>query len=610
MEEKNNTQIICYGSLKERWQEIEEGFDWQIIAKASNRLKHNRHNDWVFTTIDEIGNLGNIVLYSKYILIHGSGDATLPVIEAVLSEAVGSFYKCAASVHYGGTMPSKVMLFESESHLLRVQLSAGDLVEFGSFPQTAIGETQPLAWRVMEISADGLLLMSKKALMKSDYRNTEAGQVTHWHMIWENSMARMYCNGFFYNTAFTEEQKHAIMPQPVEEGCLDPRCTDAVFIPSESQLLRWLPEQKDRCASPTDYLDNPNRNVFVYNHSTAWWILPGEKDGQPECRWVTPKGEVQKPEEESLMVRGAIRPCIYLRLDQATLELLHRQDAVQMGKDSFYKPKDEVTELSEMLGARVGDVLYHQKPHVFLNLHDCEKLISKLTADYGFVISEKQIEEFFFRHGYLTRKPNHFGSDPAGTHLSGQGFFINTTGFGYPEGYPTLLPPHRKEMAAVLPELYRETLIKVDSEYREFLRIPLGLDDTMWLIRRRRWAGSIGPEFSLEIACMRNVPDGPDRDPSRERKLGTLYDQYSFSASDAVKLEDALRRTCGIDSGSMSVLITRYLDERRDRKNYISVDLDRLYKEEGIKPKQTRFWMDNETAEKRYIPMFQADDFL
>ena len=62
MEEKNNTQIICYGSLKKRWQEIEEGFDWQIIAKASDRLKHNRHNDWVFTTIDEIGNLGNFVL--------------------------------------------------------------------------------------------------------------------------------------------------------------------------------------------------------------------------------------------------------------------------------------------------------------------------------------------------------------------------------------------------------------------------------------------------------------------------------------------------------------------------------------------------------------------
>lgn len=598
MEERTRTRIICYGSMKEREQEIEADFDWQVIANASDRFKNSKNNDRVFNTIDEMGDWGNIVLYGKDILIHGSGHA-FTIIEAVLSEAVGSYYKCAASVHYGGTMPCDVMLYESESQLLRVELSVGDLVEFGSFPQTAIGESQPIAWRVLEISGDGVLLMSRKALMKSDYRNTAVGQITPWHMMWGNSMARMYCNGYFYDAAFTEEQKNAIIPQPVEEAHLGPRCTDAVFIPSKNQLLSWITDSEERCARPTDYLKNPNNNVFVQNENTAWWILPSEKDGQPDCLWVDPKGEVKTPEKESFMARGAIRPCIRLRFDQKTLELLHRPDSVCMGKDSLYKTKDEVSAFCEMIGERVGEVLYHKRPYLNITLRDCEDLLSKLTADYGFLISVKQIEEFFIRHGILTRKPYTNSQNSGEGRLVAQDIFANLK-YG-----PGLLPSYRHKMAAVLPELYRETLIKVDSEDPEFLRIPLGFDDTVWLIRRQR-SGVMWPEFSLEIIYMKNIPGGSNVNPRMVRGLGTLYDRYSFTESDAQNLALALQRTCGFGMNKMAVLLTRYLDERRGRKKFISGDLDRLFEEAGIKPKQTRFWIDNQTAAKRYIPMCQT----
>ena len=78
-------------------------------------------------------------------------------------------------------------------------------VEFGSYPQTEEGDELPITWYAIAERDGMLLLLAERALDCMRY-NEAAGATT-----WQTSNLRTWLNGEFFDTAFDEDERAAIV---------------------------------------------------------------------------------------------------------------------------------------------------------------------------------------------------------------------------------------------------------------------------------------------------------------------------------------------------------------------------------------------------------------
>lgn len=104
-----------------------------------------------------------------------------------------------------------------------------DIVEFGSYYQINGKEKTPIEWRVLDIKDGEALLLSLKIL---DWHNFDSNTND-----WENSEIREWLNDYFYNEAFSKEEKKKIIKKTLEteeDFCDDPKSiketNDNVFL--------------------------------------------------------------------------------------------------------------------------------------------------------------------------------------------------------------------------------------------------------------------------------------------------------------------------------------------------------------------------------------------
>ncbi len=84
-------------------------------------------------------------------------------------------------------------------------VEAGDVISFGHYPQTAMGDDQtPVEWIVLEVRENRALLISRCLLDMLPY-NTNMTGVT-----WEECTLRTWLNGDFLSSAFDEGEQCAI----------------------------------------------------------------------------------------------------------------------------------------------------------------------------------------------------------------------------------------------------------------------------------------------------------------------------------------------------------------------------------------------------------------
>ena len=97
-------------------------------------------------------------------------------------------------------------------------IKAGDIISFGHSPQiinnhVRIEESNPMIqWIVMDVKDNKALLLSKFAVDEQPF-NEEIGIVP-----WENCSLRLWLNSVFYNNAFSEQEKSAIIPVYYKDG--------------------------------------------------------------------------------------------------------------------------------------------------------------------------------------------------------------------------------------------------------------------------------------------------------------------------------------------------------------------------------------------------------
>lgn len=118
------------------------------------------------------------------------------------------------------------------AHMLLRSARPGDIITFGTYPQTADGsDWRPIKWRVLQHSGSELLILSEHILDCRRYH----GEYTD--VTWRDCDLRRWLNDTFYDSAFTDIEKDVIKTiHNTDNGAGSPDTDDKVFLLSIAEV--------------------------------------------------------------------------------------------------------------------------------------------------------------------------------------------------------------------------------------------------------------------------------------------------------------------------------------------------------------------------------------
>ena len=180
------------------------------------------------------------------------------------------------------TLPTKFTIFKDDVKKKSVDLIAltnnpfkttkvgdyvkfvGDYVKFGSFPQTADGQEQPIEWQILSIEGKKMFVISRYGLDAKRFDDS-----SHY---WESSEIRQWANGDFYNKAFNEAEKKYINYSKLS----DVGTSDNVFLLSKEEAEKYFANNDSRKCKATAYA--VKNGAYVYDNGFSWWWLRSHYD--------------------------------------------------------------------------------------------------------------------------------------------------------------------------------------------------------------------------------------------------------------------------------------------------------------------------------------------
>ena len=220
---------------------------------------------------------------------------------------------------------------EASERSENVSLAVGDMITFGTYPQTSKGTDQtPIEWIVLDVQEGKALLLSKYGLDAKQFNSVQTKNIT-----WEKCTLRSWLNNDFLNTAFSEKEQAEILITEVDNSAsqgysrwitVDRNNTkDQVFLLSCSEANKYLEvtyfnhnNTKSR-VTPTAYAemqgafaDTSNRTVD--NCAAGWWWLRS-----PGNHWGYASGVTHDGSLRSYMYvndsSAVVRPALWINLD-------------------------------------------------------------------------------------------------------------------------------------------------------------------------------------------------------------------------------------------------------------------------------------------------------
>ena len=159
---------------------------------------------------------------------------------------------------------------------------SGDRVYFGRYEQdnNLANGSEPILWRVLEVSEDSVLLMSEYCLESRYFHST------YKNAIWRDSDLRKWLNSGFISRAFTEVERNIMIQNSVRTSANplygEPRYVttkDYVYLLSVEEAAnskygfykKWNSRTKTRAAIQTPYALANNAYVNE-NGAVCWWL--------------------------------------------------------------------------------------------------------------------------------------------------------------------------------------------------------------------------------------------------------------------------------------------------------------------------------------------------
>ena len=152
----------------------------------------------------------------------------------------------------------------------------GGSVLFGSCRQHDPDVKTPIDWLVLEVSGEGILLLSRYALDALPFHFWNDGAS------WKKCELRNWLNGSFLEEAFTREERRAIaVSRIVNDDPLRKKTEvsqDRVFCLSIAEAGRYFKNQAELMCRPTAYARTHEAPVNLRNGFSPWWLRSQGRD--------------------------------------------------------------------------------------------------------------------------------------------------------------------------------------------------------------------------------------------------------------------------------------------------------------------------------------------
>lgn len=188
----------------------------------------------------------------------------------------------------------------------------GQTIAFGKYEQdnNTTNGAEDLVWYVLYKEQDKVLLLSKYLVEKMAFDetlklpNTETKPFTY-----ENSTIRKFVNETFYNAAFSEAEKKAIIPLTIAEndaqGVEIAKSENKVFIPTYEMIEKYVTKSTMKTAETTKHV---NPNATYSTRKMTWWTSSINQTGT-ESVVISNSGVVSKAALSGVL---GVRPAIWV----------------------------------------------------------------------------------------------------------------------------------------------------------------------------------------------------------------------------------------------------------------------------------------------------------
>lgn len=188
----------------------------------------------------------------------------------------------------------------------------GDTVSFGTYVQN---EAAPRAiqWEVLDLQNGKVLLLSKYALEAMSF-NSSDGVIS-----WKNCSLRDWLNDDFLYTAFSSQERNAIVETETERDC-----QDRVFLLSYTEVSDYLSSERSRICGPTEHVKNQSTDTLDTTRAinngkdlAVWWWLRSLAEGGTQAYYVNFEGRMYT----NLVANGylSVRPALWIDCEAADL---------------------------------------------------------------------------------------------------------------------------------------------------------------------------------------------------------------------------------------------------------------------------------------------------
>lgn len=197
-------------------------------------------------------------------------------------------------------------------------MDAGNVIEFGNYPQDSDGDPSPIRWMILEAGDSSLFLLSLWGLESGFYHSCDE------EINWSRCDLRRWLNDEFYKGAFTKsEQKRILISTLDNSGSAiygtqgDEPTEDRLFLLSVGEVENYLPRKGMRLCEATPYAQRQGADMYLsgeemYDRFYAWWWLRLTSTYNSGC-YMYSSGEIYSDFAMNCP-GGTIRPALRLKI--------------------------------------------------------------------------------------------------------------------------------------------------------------------------------------------------------------------------------------------------------------------------------------------------------
>lgn len=191
-------------------------------------------------------------------------------------------------------------------------LSVGDFIKFGNYFINEGKNKEPIEWRVLEVSNDKALLITKDAIDSKPYNKMR-------DITWEECLLRKWLNNEFINQAFSKEEQNEIILTNISNPNNANRSTnggnntqDKIFLLSVDEVKKYFNDDKDRKCKATGYAKL--QGVYTEDLDNCFWWLrsPGCVQFSAACVYIN--GGIRDSGQNVCYDHYAVRPALWINL--------------------------------------------------------------------------------------------------------------------------------------------------------------------------------------------------------------------------------------------------------------------------------------------------------